>query len=50
MRAELVKLLALFSDVEESCGCASLSLSTSEGKFDSTGEVEPIKYIVIEMT
>ena len=35
MKAELVKLLALFSDVEESCGCASLSVSTSEGKFIS---------------
>ena len=32
MRAELAKLLALYSDVEESCGCASLSLSTSGGK------------------
>ena len=32
MRAELAKLLALYSDVEESCGCASLALSTSGGK------------------
>ena len=32
VRAELVKLLDLYSDVEESCGCASLSLSTSGGK------------------
>ena len=32
MRDELAKLLALYSDVEESCGCASLSLSTSGGK------------------
>ena len=32
MRAELAKLLDLYSDVEESCGCASLSLSTSGGK------------------
>ena len=32
MRAKLAKLLALFSDVEESCGCASLSLSTTGGK------------------
>ena len=32
MKAELVKLLALYSEVEENGGCATLTLSTREGK------------------
>ena len=43
MKAELAKLLELFSEVEERGGCASLSLSTSRGKstFKFTLETPP---------